>query len=315
MRTTRIIDSDAILDKTEQEWWNTNAEIVEKIWAQSDVIQKTIRLPYLSKMKSFFLSDAKSIPVKILEVGCGTGWVCRMIADKDFHVIGTDFSEEQIRIATENSILYNKDKYCTYKLADASTFQEDIDGVVIHGILHHLSKKELSVFFNALSKVPSGTKVFLFEPSFFKAPSRNATIFERILNKIIITIKGIALSLIKKIGKKDDVLYQAMDTIYKDAEKNGWYISPKEVPFQEGELESYLNPNFSLLDKFIVNRTELDIAQSLTFFSIDKNPSFIFTKLFIPVVRFLDNLLLARNFRAFTLTNSHLFLCLAYIKK
>ena len=78
--------------------------------------QRIIRLPYLKKMKKFFMSDIKKTPLIILEVGCGTGWVCRMIADEDLHIIGTDFSTGQLSIAKEQAKLFNKIKFCTYEI-------------------------------------------------------------------------------------------------------------------------------------------------------------------------------------------------------
>jgi 2-polyprenyl-3-methyl-5-hydroxy-6-metoxy-1,4-benzoquinol methylase len=140
MRLTRIKTSTAEQDELEHNWWNTNSDLIETIWANSYSIQKAIRLPYLKRMKQFFLKDAKSLPVKILEVGCGTGWVCRLIADNDFHVVGTDFSESQINRAKQEALHFKKSEFCTYQLADASTFDKEYDGVVIHALLHHLTK-------------------------------------------------------------------------------------------------------------------------------------------------------------------------------
>ena len=92
MRTERIVVSTKELDELEKEWWNSNAETIEKIWAQNLDLQKQIRLFYLSRMKKFFLTGTNKKPFKVLEIGCGTGWVGRLIAGPGLHIIGTDFS-------------------------------------------------------------------------------------------------------------------------------------------------------------------------------------------------------------------------------
>ena len=314
MRTERINISTPELDEEEHKWWNINALTIEKIWAQTSAMQNAIRKPYLNRMKKFFQEDNKNQKLSILEVGCGSGWVCRTIASENIHIIGTDFSEEQLKIATQNAKKTNKDQFCKYELADASTFQKNFDGVVIHAVLHHLSKQELKTFFEEFRKLKSGTKVFFYEPLFFNTSTLKASILDRIINRIILFIKSISLFLAKKLGSTNAPLNNDMNKIFSDAEKNGWYISPKEVPFYEGELESYFDKDFKQVNKYIVNRTELDIAQSLTLNSQDEKPSFIFTKILIPISRFFDNLLYKGNFRAFIPTNSHLFVCFELIK-
>lgn len=314
MRTKRVMVSDTELDELEREWWNTKAHTIEKIWAQNSHFQKVIRLPYLSRMREFFLSGAKETPVKILEIGCGSGWVCRAIADEKLHVIGTDFSEGQLAIARNMAKLEGKDKFCSYELADASTFNMDVDGVVIHALLHHLSAKELQNFFEQFKKLKPGTKVFMYEPVFFNKQNGRPSFWDKLINKSIHEIKSYSINKAKRKGKEDKQLNKAMEEIYADAEKNGWYISPKEVPFYENELENYLNPICELKNKFIVNKTDLDISQALTLNGYEK-PPFIFSKVLIPLARKLDNISFKGKFTQYIPEHQHLFVCFEWIKK
>jgi len=314
MRLKRIVDPDPALDKLEQDWWNENAELVERIWAQTPAIQKSIRLPYLKKMRSFFLRGAAGKKIKILEVGCGSGWVCRHIAGPDVHITGTDFSEKQLEIARENATKENKSSYCSYELADASYFPDGFDGVVIHAVLHHLSEKELRHFFSVLKKIRKGTKVFFYEPFFINPTTRPPSLAEKVLSNLSSRIKYYAMKTIAKSGEKDHALVQKLDNIAKLAEENGWYISPKEVPFREGELESYLSADFTLKDRYFVNKTDLEISQMLGYYRLDQKPSPVFTNFFIPAAIMLDRWLFRRNFRPYIPENSHVFACLEYIK-
>jgi len=314
MRTKRIIASDFKTDEAERVWWNTNAGTIEKIWAQGIEMQRIIRLPYLSKMKAFFLNGAPSLPVKILEIGCGTGWVCRLVADENFHVIGTDFSEGQLAIAHAMAKQFDKEKYCTYELADAASFLKEVDGVVIHALLHHLSANELAIFFNQFAQLHPGTKVFVYEPLFFSRQEGKTPLSDKLLNLFIKTVRSLSFKIAGATGKKNIALMNAMDNINKDAEENGWYISPKEIPFSPNELENYFLPFCTLQKKYIVNKTDLDIAQNLTMNRIER-PGFLFSKILIPLAAWLDKLSFKGKFTHFLNPTQHLFVCFEWIKK
>jgi 2-polyprenyl-3-methyl-5-hydroxy-6-metoxy-1,4-benzoquinol methylase len=314
MRTSRVVESNLELDELEREWWNAKAQTIEKIWAQNQHFQKVIRLPYLSKMREFFLSGARKLPVIILEIGCGSGWVCRSVTDEKIHVIGTDFSEGQLKIARNMAKLEGKEKYCTYELADASTFNKDVDGVVIHALLHHLSTNELKFFFEQFSQLQSGTKIFMYEPIFFAKQNGKKAFVDKVLNKIIYEVKTFAINKAEKKGKKDVQLNLNMKEIFEEAEKKGWYISPKEIPFYENELENYMSPMCTLQKKYIVNKTDLDISQALTLNGYER-PPFLFSKILIPLVRKLDKLSFKGKFTHYIPPNQHLFVCFEWIKK
>ena len=313
MRLTRIHTSTKELDEKEHTWWNTNSDLIETIWANSYQIQKAIREPYLKRMKKFFLKDAKSLPVNILEVGCGTGWVCRLIADKNFHVVGTDFSESQINRAKQESICFDKAEYCKYQLANASTFDKEYDGVVIHAFLHHLTIDELAIFFNEFSKRRKETKVFVYEPVFYE-PTQKAGVTEKILNRSINLLKKIAFNRIEKTRPLNKSLLNQWKKIYDLAQEEGWYISPKEVPFYENEIHDYLNKYCTILDEYIVTHTDLDIAQKLILHDV-QSPSFFFTKFIFPIIQQLEKQFFKRNFRPFIYKNQHLFVCYELIIK
>jgi SAM-dependent methyltransferase len=314
MRTNRIDISTVDLDNLEMDWWNKNALLIEKIWALNYKMQILIRLPYLRKMKKFFLKGSINKQVKILEIGCGSGWVCRLVADENFRVVGTDFSEEQIQIAKKEAVLANKNVYCSYELADASTFEQDFDGVVIHALLHHLSKEELSNFFSQLGKIKSGTKVYMYEPVFMKPIIGEPTIKDKILNKLITKLKSISITRAKKNGESDTHLQSDLENLYKEARAKGWYLSPKEVPFYEDELFNYLQPLFNIEKKYIVNRTDLEIAQSLMLNKIE-SPNFLYSKLLIPLSSWLDSLAFKGKYTNYIQPLQHQFVCLELVKK
>lgn len=314
MRTERIDKSTIALDSLEQKWWNENAEGIEKIWALNYEYQKLIRLPYLKNMKDFFLEGNPNKKIKILEVGCGSGWVCRMIADENIHVFGTDFSASQIEIAKQQAMLFNKSNYCTYKLADVSDFNADIDAVVIHAILHHLSKEELDLFFSQIKNIKPGCKVFLYEPVFIKPQNIKPTIKDKVLHRAINFLRNSAIKYAKKFGRFNHEIKNQLESIYADASKNGWYLSPKEVPFYQDELYAFLEPSFVIKKEYIVNKTDLEVAQTFVLNSFER-PSRIFSNLFFKLIISLDKLSFKGNFTNYIKPLQHQFVCFELVRK
>lgn len=311
MRTTRITESTPELDKLENEWWNSNAELIEQVWAQSYEIQKAIRLPYLKKAKKFLQNNQDQS--LIWEVGCGTGWVCRMIADEHFHVIGTDFSESQIRIANESAKAFGKEAYCKYLLTDANTRIEGHSGILISAILHHLSKVELEGFFKLIEDQKKGVRVFLFEPVFIEAKNNNGAWIALLIKQLPKIYRSLVGALIKLSGKKNVKLINDVNGLFVQAEKNNWFLSPKEVPLYESELNEYLNRYFTIHDSYFVNKSELEIAQNLMYYNMQK-PGWMYTNVLIPFSIFLDRIFFSFNFRAVT-KGQYFFKCYELIVK
>jgi hypothetical protein len=71
---------DPEIDREEEAWWNEHAATIEAIWAMAAPVRRTIRAPYLGRARQFFLEGTHLRPTRCLEVGCGSGWVGRMIA-------------------------------------------------------------------------------------------------------------------------------------------------------------------------------------------------------------------------------------------
>ena len=311
MRTSRINESTEDIDQLENQWWNDNSELIEKIWAHTYSLQKCIRYPYLKKAKTFLLGDGGK--KTIWEVGCGTGWVCRMIADKDLNVVGTDFAKAQIDTATRLAVAFNKQSFCKYEVSDASSVIEGHDGIVISALLHHLTKVELEGFFKVMAAQRKGVKLFLYEPVFIQSTSDSGKVSATIVKTAIKIFNKVTSSLVKTMGSENKVLMEQANTIFNQAEVNGWFISPKEIPFYEDELNGYLDPLFTVNDKYFVNSTDFMLAQSLVLNNME-NPPFIFTKVLLPIATFLDRSFFKTNFRSIS-KGQYFFCCYELTKK
>ena len=182
MKKERSLHTSEELDKLELDWWNRNAEIVSKAWEMHDDVSRTVRKVYLEKARKFFQSDKKKMT--ILELGCGSGWVGQFIANSNLHIIGTDFSENQIQLAIKNAKKKGLEEYCKYQLTDVfdcinkdSEFFQHIDGVMIHGFLHHLNGQEIeTIFYNIKKYLKQGTRLWIYEPAFYLNPTKTAKV-------------------------------------------------------------------------------------------------------------------------------------------
>jgi 2-polyprenyl-3-methyl-5-hydroxy-6-metoxy-1,4-benzoquinol methylase len=244
---------DKEIDDLELDWWNKNAEIISKVWEMDPAISWDIRKEYLLRAKSFFQKGSRK--VTILEIGCGSGWVGQSIVNDDFRLIGTDFSQEQIYLANENARRKNLENYCQYILLRSDVFPNattQINGVLIHCLLHHLTNKEIKEFFEGLKlKIKSGSKIFIYEPAFFEFASNSSKKLDT-KSFILLNISKfmdkclIFLSHILRIG--DQKTKNEFDNLLHQAEEKGWCLSPKEVPLNITEFKAILQ-EYCIIDK------------------------------------------------------------------
>ena len=77
---------------------------------------------------------------EILELGCGTGDVCIQLTEMAGRVVGTDFAENMILIATKRF------PHIEFKVADAEDVpygEDEFDVVVCNYTAHHFARPEV----------------------------------------------------------------------------------------------------------------------------------------------------------------------------
>ncbi len=77
-------------------------------------------------------------PARVLECGCGTGWLSHLLHKRGYDVVATDVAPEAIRLAEENS-MFCGDGGPRFCVADAETlpYDSEFDAVVFFDSLHH----------------------------------------------------------------------------------------------------------------------------------------------------------------------------------
>jgi SAM-dependent methyltransferase len=238
------------LEESERLWWQRFAEVEDRFcWVQTPEIQKTLRGHYLRKILEHSRGSGR-----ILELGCGTGWMCLLLAKmgaKD--VVGVDFAESQITLANKEAARLELEKSVVFHCVDGTKDHLDLgkfDVVIAHGFLHHLTADEIRSTVASVPSMLTTNGVFIvFEPSRDVAPPSNEG---GQWHRRLIWLRDLA-----KRGKRwglrkySDKEISFRETI--SARQIGVYPhgpSPKEMPFEKGELLGFLEAHFLIKEVF-----------------------------------------------------------------
>ncbi len=246
----------AEIDLLESQWWNSNAEIISKVWEMHPDVSRAIRKRYLSRAKRFLKGEGTTVGV--LELGCGSGWVGQSIADAELTVLGTDASESQISLARKNAKRKGLERICEYVSSDSldwTRLPEKVNAVLIHSFLHHLSKSEIDELFERFKGTfGSGTRFWIYEPAFYATSQRDNTgdaaselpAFSKFVARLM---AGLSAQY-QKYGLVDKTTREEFMPLVRQADEKGWYLSPKEVPFDMDAFTRHLQEYFRVAGKY-----------------------------------------------------------------
>ena len=227
--------------RLEQQWWDEHAPLVAKVWELHDEVSHVARRRYLRRARHFFTAGRDD--AHVVELGCGSGWVGQSICGPRLRITGTDFSGSQIALARENAACKRLDAFTRYQVATSSVWPS-LDcagtGILIHAFLHHLDGAEVDAFFDMLHRnVPPGTQIWIYEPAFYanrpegRAAEGTAKPFAYRAAAAIVTRMS---TLYRRLNLLDTDTRDSFTALFARAIDAGWYLSPKEVPF---ELNSF----------------------------------------------------------------------------
>ncbi len=298
----RSISSDKTIEKLEYDWWNENAETIRKVWEMHDDVSWIIRKDYIQKGKQFLL-DKSDKSIKLLELGCGSGWVGQLFMGPRIHIIGTDFSENQIDLAEKNASRKEKQEYCSYFVSSSGEWRDefnDVDGVLIHCYLHHLNEKEISeTLLTIKNKLSKGVKIWIYEPAFYLSADQQLekkqpiSRFSYIQQSIF--LRNFLGKLFENKNWVDKGTYEALIKLQKKATENGWYLSPKEIPFEVDEFSTKLEDYFTVANHYWATINAIGDAQQI---NLIVNPLFrkIMANAFLPFLVSSDRKLCKEGF-------------------
>jgi SAM-dependent methyltransferase len=255
VKIERDARSSASLNELEHEWWNEHAGTVARVWEMDDAVSRAARASYLRRIKRFL--QAPRGEARILELGCGSGWVGQALAGPRLRIVGTDFSENQIALAKRNAAARRVAPYCSYYVAGANDWPrhaEGVNGVLVHAFLHHLDDTEIDGILDALEdRLPAGAKVLCYEPAFHAtragggpSRSRRAGVALRAAARLHAGLSRLYAG----AGLLDGAAVQRFTALQEKASAEGWYLSPKEVPFDVDAFTERLARRFDVRDSY-----------------------------------------------------------------
>jgi SAM-dependent methyltransferase len=85
-------------------------------------------------------------PARVLDCGCGTGWLSYFLAQRGYEVVGTDVSADAIALARSHP-LFRDGNAPRFVVADteALTFASEFDAVVFFDALHHATDETVAL--------------------------------------------------------------------------------------------------------------------------------------------------------------------------
>ncbi len=127
-----------------------------RVWAQVEPILVTLR------------RSGVPPPYRVVDVGCGTGYVIRWLADHtnepDVELVGVDLNPALIDAA--RSLADVESLECRFEAADAFALDEPATILISTGVMHHFRGVDLDRFFAAHENGPAVAFVHIdFQPS------------------------------------------------------------------------------------------------------------------------------------------------------
>lgn len=251
------------VEQAEQAWWQKFSEVEDRYcWVQPHAVQRVLREDYLREI-------IRQTPPngRILELGCGTGWLCRLLAEFSEHrsIVGIDFSAAQIALAREQTSAARLSDRVQFICADGTSIADSssrYDTVIVHGFLHHLNRTEIQ---RTLASVrdhlaPEG-KFFIFEP--YRRADLAVTTKSRseYFLRALIRLADPKRPFFARVHGPEETKARAL-IAQRHVGVFPFGPSPKEMPFSEGELESYLMKHFTVTQRQVCMAISHHVTQA-----------------------------------------------------
>jgi SAM-dependent methyltransferase len=227
------VQNDAL---TEEAWWDRYGHLHERIWNYDEKLTERVRGGYLADMEQFLFKPGG----RLLEFGCGTGWVGLRVAQKGMVLEGMDLSGEQIERARENA--------ASAGILNVHFFQGGIaqiptgvqyDSVILHSLLHHLDQDVIKALFVHLAQaLPSEGRIYAYEPA---AARPGPPLGAWILDKTLLLCLRLLRFLVFHLRMQEPVVRRAI--------QSGWTMkSPDENPLDLNHLEAWLPDELKIVN-------------------------------------------------------------------
>jgi SAM-dependent methyltransferase len=133
--------------------------------------QHAILKPFSDEDSGLYLMRAGALfsllpppPARVLDCGCGTGWLAYFLARRGYQVVATDVAPDAVAIARANPV-FRHGESPTFQVADSETlpFDAEFDAVIFFDSLHH-AIDELAALRGAYRALRAGGVCVVLEP-------------------------------------------------------------------------------------------------------------------------------------------------------
>jgi ubiquinone/menaquinone biosynthesis C-methylase UbiE len=212
----------------EREWWDRYGDLHERLWNYDAYLTQRVRVPYLAEMEAYLFNPGQ----RLLEFGCGTGWVGLRVAQNAMALDGVDISAEQISRAQQHAhTLGVTQARFIHGGVDAIPADGNYASVILHSLLHHLSEPQIVALFARLAEVMlPGGRIYAYEPlAASPAPPLGAWLVDKL---ILLGLRALRTAVF---------LLHLQDPSVRRAVQSGWTMkSPEEAPITVENLNRCL---------------------------------------------------------------------------
>ncbi len=155
-------------------------------------------------------------PARILECGCGAGWLCHLLQKCGYDVTGTDVAPDAIRLAVENP-LFPGIEPPTFLVADSEAlpFEAEFDVVLFYESLHHSVDEQAAIACAYRALKPGGRCIAS------ETGPGHARKSREVVRQFDVTDKDMPPRLIRRLGRRAGFQRTA---IYPRADEVGRYL-------------------------------------------------------------------------------------------
>lgn len=200
----------------------------------------SVNKPFSSDQTSRFFLDLGAVfsllpppPARVLECGCGTGWVARFLARKGYQVVGQDCAQDAIDLARANPMFLAPGDL-SFECSDYEHmhYDNEFDAVVFYASLHHAQQEDKALRCAYAALKPNGVLIAV-EPGLGHEKrvrwfADKYDVLDRDMPPVHVTRLG------KKIGFRTTRVFQhsgqLASVLYGEAPRSKWLRTAWRVP-------------------------------------------------------------------------------------
>lgn len=224
----------------EEDWWNMYGDYMTYQWKLTPYLHDVVRTPLEKEYVDYLLKPGG----RLLDLGCGSGWLSFHFAERGMSVVGIDVAKEQIGAANELKMARGEDNV-SFECADFITWDSSqytgaFDSVFVSAFMHHLPEVELEQTVRKIaSVVKEGGRVFLYEPL-------TSTRSRRLAIKLLDRLCSLGLSLL--LDKFPKWLGLTSERHKTELARGYKMTSPHERPVDVALLKKFCGSEFAILE-------------------------------------------------------------------